>query len=380
MLRSGVERLLGFAVNFCMNTQILDIYSDYLICSFGQTSATGLSQLLSGSLSHDQITRFLSGEDFTSKDMWHLVKPLARKVQSEDAVLILDDSVEEKPYTDESELVCWHWDHCINRSIKGINLLSALYHSQGVSLPVAFQLIKKSDWETDKKTEKKKRVCPVSKHTYFQQLVESAISNQLPFKYVLADIWFGSKENMIFLKQEKKKDFIFPLKENRKVALSREDREQGRYVSVSSLLLEANAVQQIWLEGIDFPLLFCKQVFTNKDGSQGVLYLVTSDQSLCSSEIQTIYQKRWKIEVYHKSLKSNASFSKSPARTVRTQSNHFFACLWAYAKLESLSIHMKLNHFAMKARIYKAAIKSAYTELQALREGVTGCLGGITPA
>ena len=53
------------------------------------------------------------------------------------------------------------------------------------------------------------------------------------------------------------------------------------------------------------------------------LYLVTSDQSLCSSEIQTVYQKRWKIEVYHKSLKSNASFPKSPARTVRTQSNHF---------------------------------------------------------
>ena len=89
-----------------MNTQILDIYSDYLIRSFGQTTATWLSQLLSGSFSHDQITRFLSEEDFTSKDMRHLVKPLARKVQSEDAALILDDSVEEKPYTDESELVC----------------------------------------------------------------------------------------------------------------------------------------------------------------------------------------------------------------------------------------------------------------------------------
>ena len=203
-----------------MNTQVLDIYSDYLICSFGQTSATGLSQLLSGSLSHDQITRFLSQEDFTSKDMWHHVKPLARKVQSEDEVLILDDSVQEKPYTDESELVCWHYDHCAGRRIKGINLLSALYHSQGGSLPVAFQLIKKSEWETNKKTDKKKRVCPVSKYTCFQELADSAISNRLPFKYVLADIWFGSKENMIFLKQEKKKDFIFPLKENRKVALS----------------------------------------------------------------------------------------------------------------------------------------------------------------
>ena len=65
-----------------MNTQLLDIYTDYLICiytdylicSFGSTTATGLSALLGGSLSHDKITRFLSEEEFTSKSLWHLVK------------------------------------------------------------------------------------------------------------------------------------------------------------------------------------------------------------------------------------------------------------------------------------------------------------------
>ena len=34
-----------------MDTQLLDIYSDYLICSFGLVTATGLSALLQGSLS-----------------------------------------------------------------------------------------------------------------------------------------------------------------------------------------------------------------------------------------------------------------------------------------------------------------------------------------
>jgi hypothetical protein len=350
-----------------MDTQLLDIYTDYLICSFGPTTATGLSVLLQGSLSHDKITRFLSEEDFTSKALWRLVKPLARKIQSETAVLIIDDSIEEKPYTDESELVCWHWDHCVNRAVKGINLLSALYHSQDVSLPVAFELIQKSDWETDKKTGKKKRVCPVSKHAYFRQMVETARENGLPFRYVLADTWFGSAENMIYLKKECRTDFIFPLKENRKVALSQEDKLQGRYVSLCSLLLEENAVLEIWLEGVDFPLLLSKQVFTNKDGSQGILYLVTSDQNLTASQMQTIYQTRWKVEVYHKSLKSNASFSKSPTRTIRTQSNHFFACLWAFVKLETLRIKTKMNHFAMKTKIYQAALASAYQELQGLK-------------
>ncbi len=35
---------------------MLDIYTDYLICSFGQASATGLARLLSNEISHDAGT------------------------------------------------------------------------------------------------------------------------------------------------------------------------------------------------------------------------------------------------------------------------------------------------------------------------------------
>jgi len=350
-----------------MDKHLLDIYSDYLICSFGLTTATGLSTLLDGAISHDKITRFLSGKDFTSTDLWHLVKPLVRQTQHDAAVLIIDDSIEEKPYTDESELICWHWDHCFHRNVKGVNFLTCLYRTQEVALPVAFQLIQKSEWTTDKKTGKRKRVCPKTKNEYFREMVAQCQKNQLPFRYVLADSWFGAAETMSYLKSDLQTDFIFPLKENRKVALSAEDKLAGRYQSVSSVVLEANATQEIWLEGVAFPLLLCKQVFTNKDGSQGSLYLVTSDMALSGSEIQTIYQKRWKVEEYHKSIKSNASFAKSPTKTIRTQSNHIFACLWAYVKLESLRLSTKMNHFAMKGRIYQAAIASAYRELQVLK-------------
>ena len=33
-----------------MNKEILDLYTDYLISSFGQTTATGLSKLMSGDI------------------------------------------------------------------------------------------------------------------------------------------------------------------------------------------------------------------------------------------------------------------------------------------------------------------------------------------
>ncbi|MEJ7714141.1 MAG: hypothetical protein WKF84_30935 [Pyrinomonadaceae bacterium] len=50
--------------------QMLDLYSDYLLASFEATTATGLSELLSGDVSHDQVTRYLSGEKKTSSDLW----------------------------------------------------------------------------------------------------------------------------------------------------------------------------------------------------------------------------------------------------------------------------------------------------------------------
>ena len=275
----------------------------------------------------------------------------------------------------EATFAGWHFDHCVGRNVKGINFLTCLYRTDETALPVAYQLIQKSEWETDKKTEKLKRVCPKTKNEYFREMVTSCKKNQLPFRYVLADSWFASTENMVYLRKELDTDFIFPLKENRKVALSEQDKSVGRYVTVTDVSLKENAAIEILLERVDFPLLLCKQVFTNKDGSQGVLYLVTSDTSLDASDMQAIYQKRWKqvktsfhrVEEYHKSVKSNASFAKSPTKTIRTQSNHVFACLWSYIKLESLHWATKMNHFAMKSRLYRAALVTAYQELQTLK-------------
>ncbi len=72
--------------------RLLDLYTDYLLASFGQATATGLAALRPD-LSHDQVTRFLSQQELTDKDLWKIVKPHLRHVQCEEAVLILDDTV-----------------------------------------------------------------------------------------------------------------------------------------------------------------------------------------------------------------------------------------------------------------------------------------------
>lgn len=92
-----------------MNYQILDLYSDYLLSSFGQTTATGLARMVNNQVSHDQIIRMLSGEKMTAKTWWKMVKPHVRQMQHEEGVIIIDDSIEEKPYSDENDIICWHY-------------------------------------------------------------------------------------------------------------------------------------------------------------------------------------------------------------------------------------------------------------------------------
>jgi hypothetical protein len=54
---------------------------------------------------------------------------------------------------------------------------------------------------------------------------------------------------MKFVKSELEKDFVMPLKSNRKVALSRADKALGRYTPVETLDLEEKALVGIYLEG-----------------------------------------------------------------------------------------------------------------------------------
>ena len=71
-----------------MKKSNLDLYTDYLLSTFGATTATGLSAMVEGDVSHDQITRFLSEQDYTSKDLWLQIKSTVRMVEHEDAVSI----------------------------------------------------------------------------------------------------------------------------------------------------------------------------------------------------------------------------------------------------------------------------------------------------
>ena len=101
-----------------------------------------------------------------------------------------------------------------------------------------------------------------------------------------------------------------------------------------------------------------RQAFTNKDGSRGVLQLVSRNTDLDWTQVTTIYHRRWKIEEFHKPLKQHASLGKSPTKTVTTQINHFLAATLTYSKPEGLKIRHALGHFRIKAQRYLVGLKT----------------------
>jgi transposase len=198
-------------------------------------------------------------------------------------------------------------------------------------------------------------------------MIQQCIHNQLIFKYILADSWFASTDNMHFI-QSKKKFFIFDLQDNRLSILAdsvtEKPNKKTQWINIKSLDIPDNTPVKVWLKDMDFPVLVTKQIFKNEnDKTTGVRFLVSNDFSLTNEDFTTIYKKRWSVEEYHKSLKQNVGVAKSPTRTVTTQTNHLFCSILAYVKLEKLKLKTKLNHFELKAKIYIKALKAAYAEL-----------------
>ena len=348
-----------------MKIDYLQLYTDYLISGNGYATATGLSSIMDGSVSHDQITRFLSKHSYGSKDLWKQVKSTVREIESDDACLIFDDTIQEKKWTKENDIICYHFDHTVGKAVKGINMLNALYYSKDVSIPVAFDIISKPIQYSDIKTRKVKRESVITKNELMRDMIKIAVNNRLKFRYILMDTWFAAKENFEFIVNQGK-DFIAALKSNRLFAKSLDDKYKGSFISVSELDLSNKESIRGYIKGYENEVIIVRRVFINKDGSTATLNLICSDTNLDGATVATIYEKRWKVEEFYKSLKHNVDLAKSPTKTIKTQSNHVFLSILSFFKLECLKIKHNINHFALRAKLLMKANKVAFNELQIL--------------
>jgi len=314
------------------------------------------------------------------KEYWQLIKKPIRQIEKPSGLISIDDTIEEKPHSDENEYISWHYDHTTGRSTKGINIVTFTYVNTDfvptVKMPTAFEVVKKDSLQT--KTIKKDgkfitRTTPcasVSKNELVRQRLHCLVyQNHVQFGYTAFDSWFSSAENICFIVKELKKHVVCAIKDNRKVCFDfKESNKKQTWQQVSEADIELNKAYKVRLKDVPFDVLLVKQVYQNLDGCVGVQYLICTDTDLNAEQIAELYKQRWSSEDLHKSLKQNTALEKMPAKTQNAQVNHIFASMIAQVKLDCLKIATRKNHYQLKRGVLIHALKTAWVEITKLKE------------
>ena len=103
------------------------------------------------------------------------------------------------------------------------------------------------------------------------------------------------------------------------------------------------------------------------DGESTYLYLITNDIDLTPEKILEIYQRRWKVEEFHKSLKQNLKIEHSPTKVESSQRVHIFLSVCGFIELEKLRLNYKMNQFTIKQKIYIEALKATFIKVRELK-------------
>jgi len=350
-------------------SNLAPIYQDFLISSYGKIEVTKFSKILGKGFSHDRFTKQLLLDDTLDDEskLWQHIKPFLRDYENEDnGCIIVDDSLLHKPHSKVNDVICWHFDHVSGKSVKGTMMLNFQYtDDSGISIPLGYEIITKTEDVWNEEYQKNVKKSKFTKNEIMQDKLQILhFNNHVKYKYILMDKWFTTSGNIDFIDNILEKKFISPVKKNRKVALCLEDKKKGKYVNIDSLDIGAGSSRLIYLKGCNIPLNIGKQIVKNGNDDEPVyLYLITNDTNISFSQTLEIYQKRWKIEEYHKSLKQNLKIEHSPTKVEISQRNHINLTVLAFIKLEKLRLNYKMNHFAIKEKIYIEALKVAYEKV-----------------
>ncbi|MBA2749049.1 MAG: transposase [Tatlockia sp.] len=294
-------------------------YCQYLLISQKNYTLTNLAEHLQD-VSHDQINRYLRKEKFTPDCLWNNVK---KDIQShQNAAILFDDTVADKSYSEEIELVRRQYSGTEHRVIRGIGLINCVYFNPELGL---FWIIdyRIYDPDSDGKT----------KLEHVADMLNNIVDNKkLSFTKVLMDSWYSSQKLMGMI-DDLGKIYYCPLKKNRLV-----DDTGGveKYKSIEKLTwsqIENESGKLIKIK--NFPKNKKVKLFRVAVSTNRTEYVTTNDLTQQSNlNVKEICAQRWKIEEFHRELKQLTGIESCQCRKAIIQRNHI-ACailVWNYLK------------------------------------------------
>jgi putative transposase len=308
-------------------------FIDFLIASPLQATAMEAHRTQPDSAdpaAHDAYTRLLHRLEPDSDALWVEVQPEVRRTTG---VLVLDDTVLDKPYARKMELVHHLWSGKHHRVVKGIDLLTLLWTDGDRHVPCDYRLYDKPNDGT-------------SKNDHFGDLLEVAKSRGFAPECVLFDGWYSSLDNLKRLRTLGW-PWLTRLKANRRV---NPDRTGLR--SLSACEIEATGTI-VHLEGYGFIKVFR---IVAKDGTTD--HWATSNLQMDEGERLRLADASWRIEEYHRGLKQVTNVEGCQCRRAVAQRGHIGLALRAFVVVERWCFRTGVNWLSAKWQIVRAAVQA----------------------
>lgn len=308
-------------------------YIDFLVASPRAASGTEAARTQPARPdppAHDAYTRLLHRLEPDAEALWAEAAPL---VERRGGVLVLDDSVLDKPYAKRMALVARQWSGKHKRVVRGIGLVTLLWSDGEALIPCDYRLY---DKEGDGRT----------KNDHARDLLAAAKQRGFAPAMVLFDSWYASLPNLKAVRAHGW-HWTTQLKSNRLVD---PDGAGNRRLDACAI---AEAGTRVHLQGYGWVVVF-RLVSTDGDTE----YWATSDLALTELLRQKYGELAWGIEVYHRGLKQFCGVERAQVRAARAQRNHITCALRAFLRLEQHRLVTGLSWWAAKMGIIREAIRT----------------------
>ena len=314
-------------------------YIEYLISTPVNYTCSNLADHLEG-MSHDAVSDYLQRDKLTASHLWKLVGPLLK--DSEAAYLMVDDSVQNKQYSQKIELVKKQYSGAEHGLVRGIGVVN-LVHSDGTDFyPIDYRIYAP---EADGKT----------KNDHFREMFLNALNDKgIQAKTLLFDSWYASVDNLKLIHRARRY-FVTTLKANRRVSLNKED----GYIHLDAIEWTAERLElgvSVKLKELPFYVQLFKLVAPNGD----IEWVITNypPSTFSMSAIQEENAVRWQIEQLHRELKQLTGSEKCECRKARSQRNHLACCYHAWLSLKVKAEELGKSLYAVQHDLFSDYLRA----------------------
>ncbi|MYK43263.1 MAG: transposase [Gammaproteobacteria bacterium] len=268
--------------------------------------------------SHDQINRYLAGDNLRPRYVWQNVKPHLE--QTPEGYVVFDDTVIDKRYAKKIALAKKQYSGNARGTINGIGIVTCVYVNPVLD---RFWLMDYRIYalDSDGKT----------KLDHVQDMLSVFVNaRKIAFSTVLMDTWYATKKVMLHI-ESLGKCYYCPMKSNRHVDDSNATRPYQRIDSLSWTATEQQSGKRIKIRG--FPKHHKVKVF-RVASTHRTDYVVTNDLSQSDASVaQTACAWRWKIEQFHREAKQLTGLEKCQCRLARIVRNHVACAFLVWGRL-----------------------------------------------